>query len=61
MNVLIGGDDRAYEDPVLPPIRSYSVCRGEPGEWMGSSSAGLSSLLEKSGPRSNTHTNIAFT
>lgn len=50
MYVLIGEDDSAYEDPVLPPIRSYSVCRRDPGEWMGSSSAGLSSLLERSGP-----------
>ncbi len=48
--MLIGEDDGAYEDPVLPPIRSYSDWRWEPGEWMGSSSAGLSSLLERSGP-----------
>lgn len=54
IKVLIGEDHSAYEDPVLPPIRSYSVCRGDPGERMGSSSVGLSFLPEKSGPRTNT-------
>lgn len=54
MKALIGENDSAYEDPVLPPIRSYSDCREELGERMGSSSAGLSSLLEKFGPVTNT-------
>lgn len=59
IKVLKGEDHSAYEDPVLPPIRSYSVCRGEPGERMGSSSVGLSALLEKFGPRINTQIKLS--
>lgn len=42
----------SYEDPALPPIRSYSLClrEGLLG-WMGSSSsAGLSFIWGNTGP-----------